>query len=134
MPFASGRPVPTLSLIEKLRAQGVELVPAPWPREGASAGPAEYWRGEGGLVGFIGPLTRNFCQSCNRVRVAANGAVHACLGGLGSLPVAPLLRSGASDEAIEESLREALQKKPDGHCMTAPDARARLASMMGIGG
>lgn len=133
MPFSDGKPVPTLDLIARLREQGLELVPAV---EGAkpSSGPSEYWRGEGGLVGFIGPLTRNFCDRCNRVRIAANGSVHACLGGLGSLPLAPLLRSDAGDEAIAARIREALQRKPDGHCMTAPDAHARLASMMGIGG
>ena len=133
MPFAAGRPVPTLELISHLREQGLQLEPV---REGpgSSSGPAEYWRGEGGLVGFIGALTRNFCERCNRVRIAANGSIHACLGGTASLPLAPLLRSTASDEEIETRIREALARKPDGHCMTAPDARARLASMMGIGG
>jgi cyclic pyranopterin phosphate synthase len=134
MPFASGRPVPTLQLVERLRAQGLSLASALEARDGQAPGPSEYWRGEGGLVGFIGALTRNFCERCNRVRVAANGNVHACLGGTGSLPMAPLLRSQATDDELAQRLREALLRKPDGHCMTAPDARARLASMMGIGG
>lgn len=134
MPFASGRPVPTLELIERVRAQGLQLLPAVEARPGGAPGPSEYWRGEGGLVGFIGALTRNFCERCNRVRVAANGNIHACLGGTASLPLAPLLRSDASDEAIVAEIRGALARKPEGHCMTAPDAHARLASMMGIGG
>ena len=135
MPFAQGQPVPTLKLVERLAAQqGLSLAPACEGRSHETSGPSEQWRGEGGLVGFIGPLTRNFCQRCNRVRIAANGNAHACLGGTGSLPLAPLLRSEASDEEIARRIREALLSKPDGHCMTAPDARARLASMMGIGG
>ncbi|HEY3452785.1 MAG TPA: GTP 3',8-cyclase MoaA [Myxococcales bacterium] len=135
MPFAAnGQPVSTLDLIARLKAQGLELTQdlvAP----DASSGPSEYWRGEGGRkVGFIGPLTRNFCERCNRVRIAANGNLHACLGGSTSLPLAPLLRSKATDAEIEARIREALASKPDGHCMTSPDAKAHLAAMMGIGG
>ena len=133
MPFASGRPVPTLELIAHLREQGLELSPMR-ADGGPFSGPSEYWRGEGGRVGFIGALTRSFCERCNRVRIAANGELHSCLGGSGSLPLAPLLRSGATDEEIEARIRDSIAHKPDGHCMTAPDARARLASMMGIGG
>lgn len=135
MPFSKdGKPVSTLDLIERMRAQGLALTQDPVAPD-ASNGPSEYWRGEGGRrVGFIGPLTRNFCQRCNRVRIAANGNLHACLGGAGSLPLAPLLRSSATDAEIEARIREALAHKPDGHCMASPDAKASLASMMGIGG
>ncbi|MGC4113694.1 MAG: GTP 3',8-cyclase MoaA [Myxococcales bacterium] len=135
MPFSpEGRPVSTLDLIARMKAQGLELTQESVTPE-AMSGPSEYWRGEGGRkVGFIGPLTRNFCERCNRVRVAANGNLHACLGGSASLQLAPLLRSEATDAELEAEIREALAKKPDGHCMTKSDAKAQLGAMMGIGG
>ena len=69
MPFGQGEPVPTEELVERLRASGVALdVEDTGP--GASDGPARYWRAPGGRVGFISPLTQNFCGGWNRVRAA----------------------------------------------------------------
>ena len=85
-------------------------------------------------MGFIGPMTRNFCAQCNRVRIAANGDLRACLGGRERVPLAGLLRTGASDSQIALEIRGALMRKPDGHRMTEPGAKGELLSMMGIGG
>lgn len=134
MPFAQGKPVPTLELIERLGREGIGLRPASPALAGAPAGPSEYWLGEGGRVGFIGPLTRNFCSGCNRVRLASNGDLRACLGGTQAVALAPLL-SGPDPEAhIARTVRGALLRKPDGHQMTAPGARLELLSIRGIGG
>ena len=136
MPFGQGTPVPTRELIERLRADGIALEAA---TQSASAlavlGPARYYRTpEGGEVGFISPLTDNFCGGCNRVRVSAKGELRACLGGREQVPMAQLVRSGASDEEIAAQIRVALGEKQEGHRFNDLDARARLLSMMGIGG
>jgi cyclic pyranopterin phosphate synthase len=135
MPFsAQGKPVPTLELIEQLRAQGLPLSPEPVSAEKQVAGPSEYWLGDGGRVGFIGPLTRNFCSRCNRVRVAASGELRACLGGTQAVALAHLLRGPDAEARVEEAIREGLQCKPAGHQMAAPAAGARLLSIRSIGG
>jgi len=102
--------------------------------QGAAAGPARYWRAPGGLVGFISPLTQNFCGGCNRVRVASNGDLRSCLGGRAQAPLHALIRGGATDEQLMESIRQALGDKPEGHRFTEPGAGSALLSMMGIGG
>lgn len=133
MPFREGEPVPTAQLIEILAEQGIPLT------EDAAAtdlprGPARYYRGAGGRVGFISPMTQNFCSACNRVRVAANGDLRACLGGRAQAPLSTLLQQGASDDALEAAIRSALGDKPEGHRFNEPAARGALLPMMGIGG
>ena len=132
MPFGAGQPpVPTAEVKALLEAQGVRLTPDPtrgW-------GPAHHMRGESqglaGLVGFIGAMTEAFCDGCNRVRVGADGALRSCLGGRDRVPLLPLLRSGASDEAVASAIRAALQGKAARHGM---GATAQLPSMSQVGG
>jgi cyclic pyranopterin phosphate synthase len=138
MPFAASgkQPVPTAEVKALLAAQGVALA------EDATRGwgPARHMRGtstEGGealsgLVGFIGAMTENFCEDCNRVRVSADGALRACLGGRDRVPLAALLRAGASDAEVGEQVRAALLAKGDRHHMA--DDAGRLLSMLGTGG
>ena len=76
-----------------LATQGLALEPDDSPAE-AARGPARYYRGAGGRVGFISPMTQNFCGGCNRVRVAANGDLRACLGGREQAPLSQLLHPG----------------------------------------
>jgi cyclic pyranopterin phosphate synthase len=101
---------------------------------GASDGPARYWRAPGGRVGFISPLTQNFCGGCNRVRVASNGDLRSCLGGRAQAPLHQLIRGGATDEQLALAVRAALGEKPEGHRFTEPGNGATLLTMMGIGG
>jgi GTP 3',8-cyclase len=131
MPFGAGQPVPTAEVKALLEAQGVRLTPdltRGW-------GPAQHMRGESqgltGLVGFIGAMTEAFCDGCNRVRVGADGALRSCLGGRDRVPLLPLLRSGASDEAVALEIRAALQGKAARHGM---GASAPLPSMSEVGG
>lgn len=133
MPFGQGKPVPTAELVERLQASGLSLVPDD-EQHGATSGPATYWRAPGGRVGFISPLTQNFCGGCNRVRVASNGDLRSCLGGRAQAPLHTLIRGGATDTELALAIRAALGEKPEGHRFTEPGAGAYLLPMMGIGG
>ena len=133
MPFGQGTPVPTAELVEQIQASGLPLVPED-ARHDVTSGPASYWRAPGGLVGFISPLTQNFCGGCNRVRVASNGDLRSCLGGRAQAPLHALIRGGATDTDLALAIRHALGEKPEGHRFTEPGAGTSLLSMMGIGG
>jgi len=133
MPFAQGKPVPSASLVARLAESGLPLTPDDAGPE-VVRGPARYFRGEGGRVGFISPMTQNFCGGCNRVRVAANGDLRACLGGRAQVPLSSLLQAGADEVTLATAIRAALGAKPDGHRFNDPDARGALLPMMGIGG
>jgi cyclic pyranopterin phosphate synthase len=77
-------------------------------------------------------MTENFCDDCNRVRVGADGALRACLGGRDRLELLPLLRGGADDAAIAASIRKALLRKGARHDMAG--ARGELLPMIRVGG
>lgn len=130
MPFGKGEPVPTARVKELLAAEGVPLEPD--PKRGW--GPAHYMRGAGGLVGFIGAITENFCESCNRARLTADGGFQACLGGRDRVSLRDLLRGGASDGEVAEAIRGALGRKDPRHHMEEAGARLVTLPMMGIGG
>lgn len=133
MPFGQGEGVPTRELLARLEAEAGHPLP-PEPEPHGPQGPARYYTLPTGPVGFISPMTQNFCAGCNRVRVASNGDLRSCLGGRAQAPLHALIRGGASDEQLARAIRAALGEKPDGHHFTEPDARARLLPMMGIGG
>jgi cyclic pyranopterin phosphate synthase len=99
--------------------------------DGLAASP-ERGSPEGGLLGFIGAMTENFCEGCNRVRVAADGTLRACLGGREQVSLKALLRDGTPDEAIGDEIRAALMLKREKHEMGAPGNR--LLPMVGTGG
>jgi cyclic pyranopterin phosphate synthase len=82
-----------------------------------TGGPARYARIEetGQRIGFITPLTHNFCESCNRVRLTCTGQLYMCLGQDDDADLRAVMRSGASDEEIRDAIREAISRKPKGH-------------------
>jgi cyclic pyranopterin phosphate synthase len=82
-----------------------------------SGGPARYVRiGETGQkVGFITPLTHNFCESCNRVRVTCTGDLFMCLGQEDNADLRAPLRASPDDALLEEAIRRAITRKPKGH-------------------
>jgi cyclic pyranopterin phosphate synthase len=82
-----------------------------------TGGPSRYVRVKetGGLLGFITPLTNNFCASCNRVRVTATGELYACLGGAEKVDLRAALRSDDPDAALADALDEAMRIKPERH-------------------
>jgi len=82
-----------------------------------TGGPARYTRIKetGGKLGFITPLTHNFCESCNRVRVTCTGTLYMCLGQDDDADLKTPLRESEGDEAIMTAIREAILRKPKGH-------------------
>jgi cyclic pyranopterin phosphate synthase len=82
-----------------------------------TGGPARYVRVKetGGLLGFITPLTHNFCESCNRVRLTCTGTLYMCLGQEDAADLRAPLRAGESDAPLEEAIRAAIARKPKGH-------------------
>ena len=82
-----------------------------------SGGPARYVRLEetGQKIGFITPLTHNFCESCNRVRLTCTGELYMCLGQEDMYDLRPALRGGEDDAAVKEAIRAAIALKPKGH-------------------
>jgi cyclic pyranopterin phosphate synthase len=83
----------------------------------SSGGPARYMRVKetGGLLGFITPLTHNFCESCNRVRVTCTGTLYMCLGQEDAADLRTALRASPEDELLEQAIVEAISRKPKGH-------------------
>lgn len=83
----------------------------------AGGGPARYFRIDGSRsnVGFITPISRHFCDTCNRVRLSVDGTLHLCLGQTHSVPLRPLLRDGIDDTDLRNTLIEALKLKPARH-------------------
>ncbi len=82
-----------------------------------TGGPARYVRVEetGGRLGFITPLSHNFCEACNRVRLTCTGTLHSCLGQEDASDLRAVLRSGASDADLIDAIRRAVDAKPKGH-------------------
>lgn len=82
-----------------------------------TGGPARYVivRETGRRLGFITPLTHNFCESCNRVRLTCTGTLYMCLGQEDAFDFRPLLRAGADEAALEAAIRAAIARKPKGH-------------------
>ncbi|HZP08517.1 GTP 3',8-cyclase MoaA [Methyloceanibacter sp.] len=82
-----------------------------------SGGPARYVTvaETGGRLGFITPLTHNFCESCNRVRVTCTGILYMCLGQDDAADLRAPMRASASDELLHAAIDEAIARKPKGH-------------------
>lgn len=87
------------------------------PNAHRSGGPARYVdvAETGGRLGFITPLTANFCDGCNRVRVTATGQLYACLGGREQVDLRAALRSADPDAGLTAGLDEAMRIKPERH-------------------
>lgn len=83
----------------------------------STGGPARYVRLEetGQKIGFITPLTHNFCESCNRVRVTCTGELFMCLGQEDNADLRAPLRASADDAPLIEAIRAAIARKPKGH-------------------
>jgi cyclic pyranopterin phosphate synthase len=82
-----------------------------------TGGPARYVtvRETGRRLGFITPLTHNFCESCNRVRLTCTGTLFMCLGQEDAADLRTPLRQSEGDEALEAAIRAAIDRKPKGH-------------------
>lgn len=82
-----------------------------------TGGPARYFTvaETGRRLGFITPLTHNFCESCNRVRLTCTGTLYMCLGQEDAADLRAPLRASADDALLDEAIRAAIARKPKGH-------------------
>ncbi len=88
------------------------------PTSKVTGGPARYWRVEetGGVLGLITPMSHNFCESCNRVRLTCTGTLHTCLGQDDATDLRAVMRSHPDDDApLIAAIREGIDGKPKGH-------------------
>ncbi|HEU4476818.1 MAG TPA: GTP 3',8-cyclase MoaA [Methyloceanibacter sp.] len=102
-----------------------------------SGGPARYakMRETGGRLGFITPMTHNFCESCNRVRVTCTGTLYMCLGQDDSADLRAPLRASRDDSLLHEAIDSAIARKPKGHdFVIGRDERLLMRSMSVTGG
>jgi cyclic pyranopterin phosphate synthase len=82
-----------------------------------TGGPARYFdvAETGRRIGFITPMTHNFCESCNRVRLTCTGTLYMCLGQDDDADLRTVLRAGASEAELDAAILEAITRKPKGH-------------------
>ena len=94
-----------------------------------TGGPARYVRVKetGGRLGFITPLTHNFCESCNRVRVTCTGTMFMCLGQEDAVDLRGPLRASEGDEALKAAILDGIARKPKGHDFVIDRRRRRPA-------
>ena len=108
------------------------------PSAHRSGGPARYFdvAETGGRLGLITPLTNNFCEGCNRVRVTATGQLYACLGGTEQVDLRAALRSPDPEAQLSAGLDQAMRIKPERHhfAIRAPGAAPALARHMSLTG
>lgn len=120
-------------------ARLLEAIDAAYPLEsvGPDHEPATSYRfadGEPGGIGVISSVTEPFCDTCNRLRLTAEGQVRACLFALEETDLREPLRSGASDAELEALIRETVRRKWSGHRIDHPDFVRPERSMSAIGG
>ena len=82
-----------------------------------TGGPARYVevKETGGRLGFITPMTHNFCESCNRVRLTCTGTLYMCLGQDDAADLRGVMRANTDDQALSAAIDEAILRKPKGH-------------------
>jgi cyclic pyranopterin phosphate synthase len=108
------------------------------PSDHRTGGPARYFdvAETSGRLGLITPLTNNFCDGCNRIRVTATGQLYACLGGEERVDLRAALRSAAPEAALAEALDLAMRIKPERHrfVIDRPGGAPALARHMSMTG
>lgn len=133
-PGARFQPVGSDAVLARLAEAYGRPVPSARPH---GSGPARYYDFPGfmGSIGFISAITGAFCESCNRVRLTAEGTLKLCLCHDAGVDLKPLLRGGASDETLKTAMREAIYQKPMHHDFCEPEREAPQArKMVQIGG
>jgi cyclic pyranopterin phosphate synthase len=103
----------------------------------STGGPARYVEvaETGGRLGFITPLSHNFCEACNRVRLTCTGTLHTCLGREDAADLRSVIRSDGSDDDLVAAIRAAVDAKPKGHDFhIGPGLRPAVARHMSTTG
>lgn len=119
-------------ILERMRRAG-DLRPVPGP---GGNGPARYFAfaDAPGAVGVISPLSHDYCERCNRVRLTADGRLRLCLFGDHAIDLRGPLRAGASHEEILALLQAAMLIKPERHHLRLGEAASRMRAFSEIGG
>jgi len=114
-----------LSLVRARLGQRFTLNPV----EDRTGGPARYVRvaETGGRLGFITPMTHNFCESCNRVRLTCTGQLFMCLGQEDAADLRHPVRASQDDDLLRQTIGEAIARKPKGHDFVIDRRHARPA-------
>lgn len=102
-----------LSVVRQRLAANWTLTPSTY----ATGGPARYFdiAETGTRLGLITPLTHNFCESCNRVRLTCTGILYMCLGQDDAADLRGVMRASDNDQILEDAIRAAIARKPKGH-------------------
>jgi cyclic pyranopterin phosphate synthase len=110
-----------------------DLVPVPGP---TGNGPARYFAFDGasGAVGVISPLSHDYCERCNRVRLTADGRLRLCLFGDHAVDLRGPLRNGATTAQLTDLLRSAMLIKPERHHLRLGETASRMRAFSEIGG
>jgi cyclic pyranopterin phosphate synthase len=119
-------------LLERLRAIG-DLAPVAGP---AGNGPARYFAYPGalGTIGVISPLSHDYCDRCNRVRLTADGRLRLCLFGDHHVDLRGPVRAGAGQEALADILERSMLIKPERHHLRLGEPASRMRALSEIGG
>lgn len=106
---------------EEIRSRIENQLGSLQPVAPVDGGPARYWRfpEAEGTIGFISPVSNNFCQNCNRLRLTADGRLIPCLLADSEVELLPLLRQGGSDDQLQSRFLQAITAKPKGHGLDA---------------
>lgn len=104
-------------------------------RPGTDPGPARHWRTTAGReLGIISAMTAHFCDDCNRLRLTATGALHACLGHDDAISLRDVLRGGGAEDDVVRAIAAAVTGKRAGHVFERTGAGAPGTHMISIGG
>ena len=121
-------------------AEIIERIGERWPLDAVKRPnqrePADLFRFRDGKgeIGLIASVSEPFCGSCNRIRITADGKLRTCLFSINETDIKALLRSGASDAEIAETVIEAVRNKEPGHHINEPDFIQPERTMSSIGG
>ena len=119
-------------ILQRLAAYDA-LSPVPGP---SGNGPARYFAFEGarGAVGVISPLSHDYCERCNRVRLTAGGSLRLCLFGDHAVDLRGPLRAGATTGDLAALMRASMLIKPERHHLRLGEASSRMRAFSEIGG
>ena len=101
-----------------------------------TGGPARYWRipGTETRVGFISPHSHNFCDTCNRVRITAQGELYPCLGQNDAMSLMPILRGNPDDQHLRDAIIQSMGIKPKGHDFNTQMDKPQVVRFMSMTG
>jgi len=140
MPMSGGQlydPGAELSAARIREILTAELGPLVATTTSRDAGPARYWARASeptNEVGIISAMTEHFCDDCNRLRLTATGALHACLGHDDAVSLRDVLRNGGTDENVVAAIGTSVTGKRHGHQFQRSGAGGPQKHMIGIGG